>query len=154
MNAKPFLPRPILMSNHPQLELFFTNAIWSNSQFIQSFSRVLLTLRISPSDDNSLPLTLDLDPPTANFLSTRQRSDAKNLDRKVGGFSLRTPNADWRMDWNGCGEFLEEDVTGHNAHPSGALAAGMACGDWVTWLLADLLALASRRISSHPTPVA
>ena len=154
MNAKPFLPRPILMSNHPQLELFFTNAIWSTSHFIQNFLRVPLTLRISPSDYKALPPTLDFDPPTANFLSTQQRSDAKNLDRKVGGFSLRTPNADWRMDWNGCGEFLEEDVTGHNAHPSGALAAGIAYEDWVTWLLADLLALASRRISSHHPPVA
>ena len=79
------------MSNHPQLELFFTNAIWSNSQFIQSFSRVLLTLRISPSDDNSLPLTLDLDPPTANFPLDTTAQRCQKLGSKSGWIFAEGP---------------------------------------------------------------
>ena len=62
----------------------------------------------------------------------------------------------WRVGWS-TGRWrlpLETDVTGHNAQLSGALAAGMACEGWLTWLLADLLAPASGRLPSHSPSVA
>ena len=142
------------MSNHPQLELFFTNAIWSTSHFIQNFLRVLLTLRTSPSDYKALPPTLDMDTPTANFPLDTTAQRCQKLGSKSGWIFAEDPERRLEDGLEWMWEFLEEDVTGHNAHPSGALAAGIAYEDWVTWLLADLLALASRRISSHHPPVA
>ena len=103
------------MSNHPQLELFFTNAIWSTSHFIQNFLRVPLTLRISPSDYKALPPTLDLDPPTANFPLDTTAQRCQKLGSKSGWIFAEDPERrledglEWmwgilggRRDWTQC----------------------------------------------------
>jgi hypothetical protein len=102
------------MSNHPQLELFFTNAIWSTSHFIQSFPRVLLTLRISPSDYTLLPITPDLDPSTANPSRHDSAAISKTSVEKWVDFRRgpRTQTLEDGLNWT-WGHLLE-DATGHN----------------------------------------